>query len=307
MRSPLAALVIAALTAVVGCRNQSSTLTNPFLTPDRVPPPSTRVLAPGTAQPFYPGDPAPGGVVGAPPAAVTAPGTAFPQGSPFPPANVAPLTPTAPPTTAPLTTPPGGWGAYAPQSQAAPVTPGIAPTTFGQATPAAFPPNAGAQSPLGAGAPQQLQMREVTPAEYLAPQVASTPATTPTRDGFRPQSGAPRPDDSSSQSFRPPEIRRDSVDPAAASDQFAVGENYQTLRGQLEYWPETGQWTVRYLPAGSPADSIGGRVIVDNPQVLANLQPGELVAVSGQLYAQPADDGTAKPAYRVATVQRQRQ
>jgi hypothetical protein len=42
-----------------GCSHNQSGITNPFLAPDRVPPPSTRVLAPGTAQPYYPGDPLP--------------------------------------------------------------------------------------------------------------------------------------------------------------------------------------------------------------------------------------------------------
>jgi hypothetical protein len=42
-----------------GCRNQPSGLPNPFLAPDRVPPPATRALLPGQAQPYYPGDPLP--------------------------------------------------------------------------------------------------------------------------------------------------------------------------------------------------------------------------------------------------------
>jgi hypothetical protein len=42
-----------------GCRNQTSGLPNPFLAPGRVPPPATRALLPGQAQPYYPGDPLP--------------------------------------------------------------------------------------------------------------------------------------------------------------------------------------------------------------------------------------------------------
>ncbi|HEX5472055.1 MAG TPA: hypothetical protein VFW73_09220 [Lacipirellulaceae bacterium] len=42
-----------------GCRSTSSGVTNPFLAPDRVPPPSTHVLLPGQAQPYYQGDPLP--------------------------------------------------------------------------------------------------------------------------------------------------------------------------------------------------------------------------------------------------------
>src|SRR5688572_22357140 len=42
-----------------GCRSQPSGLPNPFLAPDLVPPPATRALLPGQAQPYYPGDPLP--------------------------------------------------------------------------------------------------------------------------------------------------------------------------------------------------------------------------------------------------------
>jgi hypothetical protein len=56
------AAAVAALafsTGAVGCRNQSGAVGNPFLAPDRVPPPATRSLLPGQAQPYYPGDPLP--------------------------------------------------------------------------------------------------------------------------------------------------------------------------------------------------------------------------------------------------------
>ncbi len=43
-----------------GCRNpQTGGIANPFLAPNRVPPPATRSLLPGQAQPYYPGDPLP--------------------------------------------------------------------------------------------------------------------------------------------------------------------------------------------------------------------------------------------------------
>jgi hypothetical protein len=49
----------ATVLAVGGCKSASSGVNNPFLAPDRVAPPSTRVLAPGQAQPYYQGDPLP--------------------------------------------------------------------------------------------------------------------------------------------------------------------------------------------------------------------------------------------------------
>ncbi len=44
---------------LAGCSNQQMSASNPFMAPDRVPPPATRSLAPGTAAPYYPGDPVP--------------------------------------------------------------------------------------------------------------------------------------------------------------------------------------------------------------------------------------------------------
>jgi hypothetical protein len=54
-----------ALTALIscasvgGCSSPSGGMANPFLAPDRVPPPATRAILPGQAQPYYPGDPLP--------------------------------------------------------------------------------------------------------------------------------------------------------------------------------------------------------------------------------------------------------
>src|SRR3979409_1946404 len=46
--------------ALSGCRSSSSGIAgSPFMSPDRVPPPNTRALLPGQAQPYYQGDPLP--------------------------------------------------------------------------------------------------------------------------------------------------------------------------------------------------------------------------------------------------------
>jgi hypothetical protein len=57
-------LLVIALRAIVvlgfaGCSSQQMSASNPFMAPDRVPPPATRTIAPGTAAPYYPGDPMP--------------------------------------------------------------------------------------------------------------------------------------------------------------------------------------------------------------------------------------------------------
>src|SRR6188474_3228558 len=97
------------LVASLGCHNQATPLTNPFLRPDRVPPPATRVLAPGTARPSYAGDPMLGSAplpsvapLGAPYAAptTTLPGGAAPPPTAYPGATypTSPVTPTTPAT-----------------------------------------------------------------------------------------------------------------------------------------------------------------------------------------------------------------
>lgn len=104
--------LVGMLVGLVGCHGQSQTMTNPFLTPDRVPPPQTRVLAPGTAQPYYPGDPMPGA------SSFQAPAGGF-QSPPAPPAGG---------------TPPGGWNNSYQQSppQSTPYQPpAAAPPAYG--------------------------------------------------------------------------------------------------------------------------------------------------------------------------------
>jgi hypothetical protein len=353
--------VLTAAAALAGCRNQTGGITNPFITADKVPPPQTRVLAPGTAQPYYQGDPIPGAapagtpMIGTPAAT---PGYATPGYTPtattptYAPAGAAGASPA-------LTTPPGGWGSpYPPQSSVTPTGPtpeetvsvpgdpqglrfaggsaaqpasaatDAAPSVASFSTPA--PNVAGARLPIqsmlplgGAGAalstpePSRLAQREVTAAEYFAPpSIGSSvqPASaTLGGDGFRPQGSSPRScscTDSTIDAFRPPSMRGSSGANGGATTEdatrFAAGENYESLRGQLEYWPVRGEWSLRYQSEGVPADALGGRVMIDNPQVLANLQPGEMVTVRGQAYSRPTESGAVQPAYRVSAVQRQR-
>jgi hypothetical protein len=339
-------ITIGSLVAAIGCQNRSAPLTNPFLTPDRVPPPQTRVLTPGTAQPYYPGDPVPGtaplsapigslppATTYAPPATTYAPPSSVPPGSAYPGATGYPTSPITP--TTPTTTP--GYGTYGPRAGdsirvpsdqqqarfAAVSTPiqRLVPLSQGEIATAPaerpFTPNAGAQSaiqqaaydetpPLGQPSTQRMSIREVTPAEYAAPVAIS--GATPTRDGFRPQSGEQRPETQTespvAKGFRPPS---ESSATATNSDaRYGVGPSQEWLRGELEYWPQTGEWSIKYMPDGQ-VDQIGGRILIDNPQVLGHLPPGELVMVEGQVFGRQIDDATYRPAYRVAVVQRQRQ
>jgi hypothetical protein len=356
MRRATSLFTIAGLSAltVVGCKNQSTPLTNPFLSPDRVPPPQTRVLTPGTAQPYYPGDQLPGttapsfnatmatpaGTAVAPPATMYQPPSAYlpPSGQPAPyPAGPAypisaPVTPTTPTTSPngwnsppPVQGTPGGTAVNVPKDQqqlrfaSAPVNtaPRLAPTPV-------FTPNAGSQSAIrqaaydeapasGQPGPQQLQIREVNPVDVMRQAGSTLPTlstSTPSRDGFRPQSTQPKaetPTESPlANGFRSPSLANGAATGADSNARYGVGPAQEWLRGQLEYWPTNGEWSIHYMPDGQ-VDQIGGRILIDNPQVLGNLPPGEFVVVQGQVFGHQIDEGSYRPAYRVSSVQRQRQ
>ncbi len=61
--------LIFAISLMVGCSGSQTTIPNPFNMADRVPPPIARTPAPGTAQPYYPGNTNPGAVT-LPPGAI---------------------------------------------------------------------------------------------------------------------------------------------------------------------------------------------------------------------------------------------
>ncbi|QDU88684.1 hypothetical protein Pla175_20650 [Pirellulimonas nuda] len=58
-RSFFSAILIAVACGALGCRGQQSVVPNPFVGADRVPPPTLKTMAPGTATPYYQGDPLP--------------------------------------------------------------------------------------------------------------------------------------------------------------------------------------------------------------------------------------------------------
>ncbi|WP_428303829.1 hypothetical protein [Lacipirellula sp.] len=365
MRSA-ASLAIVAVAIFAGCRSNSTPMANPFLTPDRVPPPTTQ-LAPGMAAPYYQGDAmpnaaplavpaagmpqiptagAPAGAylppTGAPPASAypAAPaGSAYPAGSTYPAAN--PVTPTAPLNYGASAAPAAkGDAVGVPNDEqslrfaAASLTPTSTPSPAAVAASAtkptasqfrapiqsmlpvagsmdegaarAFTPNAGAPAPNAAS----QATSSVTQASFDAPVAATATGTTLAADGFRPQGSQPRTEaavqSSGATGFRPPSIGKQTAAGDNPNGRYGVGSKQEWLRGQLEYWPERGEWSINYMDEGAK-DQIGGRVLIDNPQVLANLSPGEFVAVEGQLFGRQIDESSYMPAYRVSSVQRQRQ
>ncbi len=309
-----------AASLLCGCQGNTTALRNPFATPNRVPPPATRVLQPGAAQPYYPGDPLPSNPAG----------TVFPPGVVSPPGAIG--------TPLPGSIPPGGWN-RSPQSSITP-TPHVFPASAqialgpvpsangppiqinadqqnlrfasaeiqqaGQAlwnqppvTPALASPvavqTAGFQAPVApiafAGQPQAVQSpREVRIRAVKSPSTDLGRGTS--QDGFRPQGSRL--------------INRNKPVQENAG-RFGFDPQYQWLRGQIQVSQATGQWHLRYIPvegipAGVGTDPFGGQILIENPHVLGGLQPGDYVQVQGRLMAQPS--GTSN--YTVSIVQRQR-
>jgi hypothetical protein len=304
--------------AALGCRSQSTPLTNPFLAPDRVPPPATGTLAPGTAQPYY----APGTPPGTAPFNTAPPATFSPASTPVTPHP----TYTAPPSSAPLqtapVTPPGGWGqtpaanpygvqptsGLMPAADNSPVR--IAPDNFNVRFDGATPANTFAQTAanqqLVAQAPYVYapptvgpqNLNNMQPAQFAATSVPGTAS-----DGFRPQGSGVRTDT--------PAISRPVGDqpingPAENPNHFGFDATYGSLRGQLQYYPQSGHWGLRYVSLNSAPDPYGGVVVINNPEVLGGVQPGEFLLVQGLLETEDNFDGTFLPLYTIEGIQRQR-
>ncbi len=302
-----------------GCQGNTTALRNPFATPNRVPPPATRILQPGAAQPYYPGDALPN----------------TPAGTVFPPGAIG--------TPLPGSVPPGGWNT-SPQSNVTPI-PNVFPVSAAIA-PSNGPPiqvnadqqnlrfvssgiqetgpglwnppqavqaavqTAGFQEPVPrvqqpqfAQAPANVAPREVRIRAVKPPRVDSGNGAS--QDGFRPQGSRligrsePKPR-SSAAPIQFGSVRED-------VSRFGFDPQYQWLRGQIQYSQTTGQWYLRYLVAengasGGGSDQFGGQLLIGNPHLLGGLQPGDYVQVQGQLTTQPGGVGS----YIVSIVQRQR-
>lgn len=299
-------LITLVLVGALGCRSQSTPLTNPFLAPDRVPPPATQTLAPGTAQPYYPGDPLPSTPIQTTPGAV------------YPPAAAPPATFT--PATTPVT-PPGGWGQPAsttttpfgvqPTSGTMPINNGLNDDLVVRINPDdhglrfAAVPNNNPNDIIQVAANQQLA---TSPYVYTPPIIqqqnftSNSQTVSPTNiaasDGFRPQG--------SSRAATTSTVATPTTTPPVGDAHFGYDPTYRWLRGQLQYYPQTGYWGLRYIGTQAAPDPYGGVVVIYNTEVLSGVQPGEYLLVQGFLETQDNGDGTFVPLYTIEGIQRQR-
>jgi hypothetical protein len=244
-----------------------------------------------------------------------------------PPATFSPAsTPvTPPPTTTPLqtapVTPPGGWGqtpatnpyGVQPTSGLSPVTDNgpvrIAPDNYnlrfdGAAAPSSFAQTAANQQ-LVAQAPYVYSPPTVGPsASAVQPtQFAATTIPGTASDGFRPQGSGIR---NETPAVTRPVANQPINVPADNPNQFGFDATYSWLRGQLQYYPESGYWGLRYITLNGAPDTYGGVVVINNPEVLGGVQPGDFLLVQGFLETEDNFDGTFMPLYMIEGIQRQR-
>jgi hypothetical protein len=172
-----------ALFGVCGCSHNQTGISNPFLAPDRVTPPSTRVIAPGTALPYYQGDPLPV-MQSAAPGTTTAPTIAVAAAAATP--NAAPAPPVEPKKIAfskePAVSVPSDDNSLRfelpkpPEPEPAPVAP-IADT---RGPPAAAPAALGVIPAVYTGAPTSGQpMNNVAPAAAIVEPASTSPWRSP--------------------------------------------------------------------------------------------------------------------------------
>jgi hypothetical protein len=316
-----AILALAGCCAVGGCRNQSTTMPNPFAQADRVPAPPTRVPAPGQAVPNYGSWPAttPAMPVSAPSPGVPASPAGF--GSNLSPANtqLASGGPVGVPTdnqslrfelpppqleqpiveVAARNLPPGtnlgGPATFVPPSSASPTT----------SSPRVRMPdgNSFAREPLSAATNQANgQLRQRPAIVELPPRpAATTPVVDQTSDGFRARGTAHN-------VIRPNEPTL----PAAYAGQtpsqqygYGYGPTYQQLRGRLEFSPALGHWKLRYIPIDGATDEFGGSATIANPDALYGYQAGDWIVVDGNLHAQQTVTGGYVALFTINSIARQ--
>lgn len=186
----LAALLVIGVS--VGCSNRQGTVPNPFLSADRVPPPSTRMAIPGGQPAYYPGDPAMQAQPGFAPQQTyqqPVPGYVPPPAAPYQSGAVQPSPQAAASSLAAIPAPTG------PVGPAVGIPTDDRPLRFAAAQPAATP------------APEQLAQAATAPAPFVRDVAEYTP---------------PRPQPQANQQFAPQEFNQQPAHQQRAIQQVAL-------------------------------------------------------------------------------------
>jgi hypothetical protein len=301
---------------LVGCRQQATPLSNPFLAPERVPPPGTRTPPPGTALPYYDG---------------TAPPSSLPPTGGTQPA-------------------PGSWHVGQIDPKVEGDARSVSQSNASSSSPTADPrlADAGSSQAEQIAVPdddhrarfEQLAVHDASASSAAPaaeprpfPDIADLPAADPSqspstrqaahfepsgiraaRDAFRARGDAsqrgqlsgvqtasfesPAPAESAAArddgpaAPAPPRRKRHAFDPA-----------YAWLQGRLEHSRASQQWKLRYIPIDGRTDDFGGSVIVSNPEALGDLAEGDFVRVEGSLVEGESNGASFSPLYRIERIQ----
>lgn len=82
-------------------------------------------------------------------------------------------------------------------------------------------------------------------------------------------------------------------------------ENYQWLKGKLEYSLAQKQWKLRYIPISDPMDEFGGSVVLEDIDALGDtFRPGDYVTVEGTLAEVEESPGNFAPRYTIKSIER---
>jgi len=246
-----------ALVAILlsGCQNQGTPLANPFLAPNRVPPPATRTPSPGTAVPYY--------SQGASQQLVR-PG--FAQADSPANTNAAPQIATSNGDGGSIRVPADG------QSERFTRIATTSSNARSQQIQQARRSELRRQGAVEIGDLPPAQRRTARSAAHAENEnVAGNPLRDErAEDGLR----WARTDENDSSAANEYAVRTASFEQPAqrtrsvARSRYRYSQDYSHLQGQLEYSAATKNWKIRYIPIDGETDEFGGSVVVLNPQAL---------------------------------------
>jgi hypothetical protein len=298
---------------LVGCRQQATPLTNPFLAPSRVPPPGTRTPPPGTALPYYDGNSLPPGL---PPSGAlqSQPGggqlsQTVPRSGAGDPDEMDPVKRPAPPASRSLTAAPPADEIAVPGDDQSERFVQLAShdTADAPADAAAVPrpfPDIGDLPAVGRSPRDATQQ----------PTLADLNHDRAAGDAFRPRGPAKlreQPGDVRTASFESPAPTpavaafdgRTRQSESPSRKRYAFDPEYAWLQGRLEYSRASEEWKLRYIPIDGETDEFGGSVVLSNPEQLGDLAAGDFVRVRGGLLERKSEGTSFAPMFRIDQIQ----
>jgi hypothetical protein len=87
-----------------------------------------------------------------------------------------------------------------------------------------------------------------------------------------------------------------------APSKYGYQSEYNWITGKLERSATSGEWKLRYIPIDGDTDQNGGSVLIANPELLDQFQPGDFVRLEGSMVAATNASGAHAPTYRIENV-----